>query len=284
MSDFTYIRATLAGPIPDLIVATWQELCADHKATGAYSDNLTFARLFPYRGNPLSCAVANTDPKADMLENGREGFHLPSRIDWGAVLARQRAKHPDWNITKPWVTVPFTHGTPVSESGGSSSTRQRTAMPRSVYEDAKRAITGDKDARARVDAAGKWLSRPYATMSLAKGQGNRAVAELSALTIRARSTLGQPGYTWKSRMFEGLTHRAQKSPAGKTTGGSWVTFRTITPDSLGWWIPQMEGFHWAARTADAVRGDVRDLIAAAAVQDLGPEIARAIRVAVGGAQ
>lgn len=264
--ELTHLRATLAGPVPDLILAQWQQLAADHVDTGLYRSFVSFERMFPYQGDDLACAVANTAPHAQVLEEGHPGFHLPSAIDWGAAEGRGTAHRT--RRGPRMLRIPFRHGTPGSETGGVGQGRARTMMPTEVYRDALAAIRGDRERRAALSAAGPLLSRPYAAMT---GRG------LPDLAIRARQQEGHPGYTWRSPLYGGLTYRQQANPETGATSGTWTTFRTLTEDSVGWYIPPFPGAHIAARTADLVRDEVRDLIGAAARED----VVELVRVTVG---
>jgi hypothetical protein len=47
-----------------------------------------------------------------------------------------------------------------------------------------------------------------------------------------------------------------------------MTFRTITEDSVGWYLPPMPGYQFAARTVEAVRQQVTELVGEAARDDV----------------
>lgn len=288
-ADFPYIRVALQGPVLDIVLAAWRELAGEHVGTGTYSSYLAFERVYPFGGDEYSSAVLNTAPHARVLEDGHAAFHLPSAIDWAKALAKGTAKMGKRGV--PYLSIPFRHGTPGSAGGGLTSTRARTMMPGSVYRDAMAATKAEhsareamdavtrlraaekaKEARARLRAAGTQLSRPYdvlAGMYESRGvAGWRRGLSIHELSLRARVKEGHPGYTWRARTYEGLTHRAQHGAGGETTGGSWYTFRTCAADSVGWLIPAAPGFHFARRTAERVRPMVQDLIGEAARADI----------------
>ena len=281
MPELVHLRAVLAGPIPDLIQSTWMDIAAEHAATGEYASHLSFERLYPYLGDDLKAAVRNHAPHADVLERGHGGFHLPSRIDWGAAIAKGTAHVGKRGV--PYLRIAFRHGTPGAATGGIGSGRARTAMPDDVYRDALTALRGDRtrqaarDAAARLAQAGTHLSRPYATM--AAGSSGRTAALLHALAARARTEEGQPGYTWRARTYQGLMRKEQVSPTTGKRSGTYLTVRTLTQDSTGWFIPPAPGFHFAERTAALVRDRVRELVGEAARAD----VVELVRVAVGGA-
>ena len=75
------------------------------------------------------------------------------------------------------------------------------------------------------------------------------------------------GYTWKSSPYEGL-----RRYGGGTPGGGhqvqYLTFRTITPDSPGWFIPPVAGQHFPERVVAAVGPKIADMVAEALSADL----------------
>jgi hypothetical protein len=260
--EYTHIRAALSGPVIDLVLATWQTLAAEHRATGFYASALNFERVYPLGGDPLAAAIRNHAPYAQVLETGHSGFHLPSVIDWGAAVGRGTAKVSAKGTR--YLHIPLRHRTPASEAGGITSERARTAMPRQVYRDALKAIRGDERARARLETAGPWLSRPYRAYSFPsprRGPGPAALAE------RAERQEGHPGYTWRSPLYSGLVRRDVSAASGGSRG-EWSTLRTLSEDSVGWYVPPMAGFHFAERTVREVAPMVRELLGTAAREDL----------------
>lgn len=258
--DFHNIEEALKGPVPDLIISTWQEVSAAHRATGQYVAATSFTRMFPYQGNPLSVAVANTTPYAQVLEEGHAGFHLPSRIQWPTPKSHMSKKG------VYYLRVPLRHFTPGGEGGGISSWRARAAMPQSVYRDALRMFKGDRRAAARVDAAGRWISRPYGAMPDVP----------QWLTRYAMSHEGTPGYQWRARQYAGLTRTTQTSAETGVTSSTYHTFRTLSQTSAGWWIPPMEGFHFVKQVVDKLRDQLGEIISAA----IGRDVADIISVKV----
>jgi len=268
--EYPHIEAVLQGPIPDLIIAAWSELAAEHVATGFYSSYTSFSRMFPYRGNPLACAVANTAPYARYLEEGHGGFHLPTSIDWGKATGKGTAKANKEG--RRYLRIPFRHMTPGTPAGGISSARKRMMMPSGVYRDALTALRGDRRSRearravGRLAMAGTRLSRPYGLGTFPE-----------ALRLRAVQQEGMPGYTWRSRTYEGLMRREQVSPASGAKSSTYMTIRTLTEDSVGWYIPPAAGFHFAEHVVEQVRPMIEDLVAEAARDD----VVELLRVRVG---
>lgn len=251
--EFLNVNHALSGPIPDLIIAAWQEVSADHRATGLYTSNLSFTRMFPYQGNPLTCAVANTTPYAEVLETGHAGFHLPSRIDWGAsrsAKVNKKGRH--------YLRIPFRHMTPGRESEGISSLRMRTAMPREIHRSAVQQFRRSKVAHFPIRGGEQYgrLSRPYRVMHVPESLIQRAVREE-----------GHPGYTWRAGKFEGMRRIVQRGASGSTSS-QYMTWRTLSEDSVGWWIPAHPGFHFADRVVERIKGPVADIVSAAIANDI----------------
>jgi hypothetical protein len=262
LEEFPHLKAALAGPIPDLIVAEWSEVAQEHSATGFYRSNLAFSRMYPYRGNELAAAVANTAPYAKVLEDGHGGYHLPSHIKWGESARAKTTKD-----GRRYLTIPFRHFTPGAAAGGLSTRRMAAMMPQDVYRDALTALRGERTKRAqaalgRLAQAGTRLSRPY-------GHHARTDARFPpALLQRAIKQEGKPGYTWRSRTYEGLRRYEQRNPLTGSKSSTYLTFRTLTEDSVGWYIPPHPGYQFAARTVERVREQLRTIVAEAAREDV----------------
>jgi hypothetical protein len=259
--EFTHLRALVTGVIPDLIMSAWVDVAKEHVATGFYSSFLAFSWIYPWAGNEMATAVANIAPYAHVLEDGHDGYHLPEKIDWGAAEARGTA-HRSKKGTR-YILVPFRHSTPGAASGGITSGRASTMMRPEVYRAALTALRGDRKrkeaiaARKRLDAAGPWMSRAYSLP-----------AYPAALRARAEAQEGQPGYTWRASKYEGLTRKEQVNPHTGTTSGVYMTFRAVTEDSVGWFIPPAPGYHFAAQTAEAIKPELRELVGEAARADV----------------
>ena len=58
------------------------------------------------------------------------------------------------------------------------------------------------------------------------------------------------------------------SPETGTRSSTWMTFRTLTEESVGWFIPSFTGYHFAQRVLELVRDPVRQLVAEAARADV----------------
>jgi len=268
MHDFVHVKGAIAGPCLDLVEATWMTLAAEHRASGDYATRF-MRREYPY-GNDLTGAVMNDAPHAQVLEDGHGGFHMPSAVDWGAALARGTAK-----VTKDgrrYLIVPFRHYTPGSEGVGSG--RARAMMPTPVYRDAMTALRGDmtrpaaRDAAQRLREANRGLSRPYATMAGNPGTPPRTSALLARLAQASLKREGQPGYTWRAGKYEGMTRREQTNPTTGRSSGVFMTFRVMTEDSLGWFMPPQPGYHFAEKTVAAVKEQLVAIVGAAARQDM----------------
>ena len=236
MSVYPTLEAAIKGPIADLVVGEWTQFAIGMSATGGYVRGLHAADsiMRDYEGDPLCVVVRNVAPHAHFVDEGHGAFHLPSHIQ-------------HWRITKKGkriVTVPFRHAT---ESAAPTGRMARAVMPDEVHQLAK-ALQG----------------RPL------KGLGDLYKQSKSYVYYRAQGWPGVPegqGYTWKSSPYEGL-----RRYGGGTPGGGhqvqYLTFRTITPDSPGWFIPPVAGQHFPERVVAAVGPKIADMVAEALSADL----------------
>ncbi|HVM95630.1 MAG TPA: hypothetical protein VMT89_04545 [Candidatus Acidoferrales bacterium] len=255
------LRDALSRVVPMLILDEWQQLALPSADTGDYLAHLVLQESlrYPFEGDPDSVAVVNTSQQADWLEDGRGGFHLPSR--WGVGGGR-------WLMGKngPYARVPFRISTPITASGGSSSGRRRSAMPKSVYALAKRArgkgaLTGFGDSYKQ--------SKSYVFF---------AAAGMTGLPSDAiRSLADDPeGYTWKASQYEGLFSAVQRTPEAPARA-EYMTIRTIKPDSPGWYIPPTPAHRFAERALDRAMPRINEILEAAAAQDLTLQLVQAAK-------
>lgn len=238
------VEAALAGPVPDMIIAAWQDLARDHRDSGQYLAALERQQSlnYPYLGDPNVVAIVNTMPYAIYLEEGHPGFHLPSR--WS-----------HWKVSKEgrlYARVPFRIPTPFSPGGGVSSHRRRlgTAMPKSVYAQALQLRHGQ-----RLTGFGELYKQSKSYIYYRQLFGE-AAPELPDVA----------GYTWKTSQFEGMQHVTMVTPLGGHQ--AWYqTVRTITPESEGWYVPPSPAYHFADRALEQAAPGIQEALSQAAAQD-----------------
>lgn len=245
------VQQALLGTVPNLVMAAWRELAADHVDTGDYLRQLSTqdALRYPYLGDPRSVAVVNTARYAEILEYGHVGFHLPSH--WTKA----------WEISKegrPYRRIPFQHDTPFSPSGGVSTGRQRRAMPRTVYAQAQRLqpgqrLTGFGD-QYKQSKSYRYYRQAFPTFPL-------------HLRLRMLSD-GIPGYTWKASPFEGMFVGTLQRTEAAPRHAKYMTIRTITADSPGWYIPPTPAHLFATRALDRAAPAIAHVLDQAAAADL----------------
>lgn len=239
------LQHALSTTIPALVIYQWRELAKDHVDTGDYLARLTLqdALRYPFEGDEDAVAVLNTAEHADWIENGRAGFHLPSR--WGARGGK-------WHYGKngPYAYVPFRIYTPMQAGGGASSKRARlgNTMPKAVYQRAKGVRGG-----GRLD-----------------GFGDQYKQSKSYVYYRAAGMGGTPdadSYTWVASQFEGLFAAVQQTP-GAPQHAEYMTIRTIKPDSPGWYIPPTPAHRFGERAVENVAPLIADIVDRASAEDL----------------
>lgn len=246
------LAGVLQSDVPQVIIAAWRDLAGEFSDTGDYMRGLTpqDSLLYPYLNDPDAVAVVNTAPHASWVEEGRAGFHLPSR--WGSGKGI-------WHHGKngPYAHVPFDHSTPAAKGGGTTRGRLRTAMPADVYKQALGLKPG-----ARLSGFGDLYkqSKHYGLMA---AQGMHLPQNL----------IDVGHYTWKASKFEGLFQSVVQSTERRPRHSKYMTIRTIKPDSPGWYIPPTPGRHLAQQAFDGVRSEVERLVGEAAAADLEAAIA-----------
>jgi hypothetical protein len=252
------LERTLSGPVADVVVTAWRSLIGEHVDTGQYAASLSSpdAIQYPYVADRDQVAVVSTVPQAYWLEYGRAGFHLASR--WGSRGGR-------WLVSKAgklFARVPFRVPTPVDAKGGASSHRRRlgTAMPRAVYSEAKK-LEDYRATKQRLHGFGDMYKQ-------AKSYGYYA----QAFGGLPATLAGAPGYEWKASQFENMFRTTMPTPGGGRHT-EYMTIRTITPDSKGWFIPPTPAYHFAERALEAAAVPVTEMIEAAVAEDIDAAIA-----------
>jgi len=196
-----------------------------------YIAGLTMPRSLesPVGGDAWQARVHNLAPMAPRLEYGFAAYHLPARIRWAQARGARRNKAGRW-----YLRVPFEHATPSA---------QRPGLPQGVYRVARRLQRGE-----------------YLTAGPTQGRAVHAPGLVPYVPRFARNV--RPGYV-HAALYEGL-----RRVPGRGRGSRYLTFRTLTQDSTGWWIPGRQGVQLARQTARDTAPAVRALIEAGIQQDL----------------
>lgn len=250
--DAPATAAAMSGPVADAIRASWMELASVHSETGEMLAFLSTQEslAYPYGGDPDAVAIVNTTAQAFFLEYGRAGFHLPSH--WG----NRGGKWKTGKNGKRYASVPFRHRTPFATGGGFTLGRRRSEMPAEVYSQAS-----GLGNRGRLGGFGDLykLSRPY---------------DLMRHVIPDFPTDLPSSFTWASSKYEGLQRNSLPTPGGGTQT-EYLTWRTITPDSPGWYIPPTPARHYAERALQQAAPAIQQMIDEAAALDLAAAVVAA---------
>jgi hypothetical protein len=183
----------------------------------------------------LQATVTTTVPEAAELERGVGAYHLPSRINWATSPKARRNTRGRY-----YLVIPFRHYSAqrgIRAQAGTPAAR-RAMMPRHVYDVARRL------------GAGESLHMPG----------------LAPYVPRLPQNV-RPGYTPASPYA-----RMQRTGTGR--GVRYLTFRTITQDSPGWWIPARPPRSVAATEVRESTPNVRPMLEAAARADAQALIAQ----------
>jgi hypothetical protein len=182
----------------------------------------------------MHAEVRNVAPMARWVETGHGAFHLPSRIDWGAARTHRTEQG------RLYLIIPFRHYSAQRgvRAQASSPRAQRGAMPRAVYNVAQHLQPGESLHMPHLP--------PYAPRTMANWRS---------------------GYTHASPY-----QRMQRTGQGR--GVRYLTFRTLTQGSSGWWIPARPGKRLAEQTRRDTEGPVQMMLAQALRLDLEALIAQ----------
>lgn len=231
--------------------------------------------------------VVNTAPHASLVEEGHGAFHLPSVIDWGATNGRVKRTAGG----KPYIHIPFRHrayaDAAAREEQGLTSATRRAMMPEHIYASAKRLTFTQSLGVGPIHSSSgqfiqadryKWgrrLDRSGTTPQFimggpgvgAGGPGEPGYEEHRSARVVGRDANGNPllNPAWQSSKFHGMFRSGSRGHA------SYMTIRTVTPDSKGWNIPAQHGLFIAEKVARHAEGseDLRGIIEAAVGAALG---------------
>lgn len=262
--DTPHIESVM-GEVAATVRDVWAEVASQYSDTGNYAGylNASDAIVSPWENDHLAVAVVNRSPHAAVLETGHGGFHLPSVIDWAGSPKVKTAKS-----GKRYLSIPFRNMTPSKAGAGTSTTHKRREMPEEVYRDARAAFAKDK--AARLPDTGQYrVSRHYGLME------KQIPTFPKGLRARAEAQEGHPGYTQRAGRYAGMFRSEQKSPSGLSSG-VYMTIRTMTEDSVGWYIPPFGGHHIAEQAAAQAIPILRELVAAAATEDVAAMVKQAV--------
>lgn len=234
--------------------------------------------------------ITNTSRHAVIVEDGHSAFHLPSRIRWfDPTLRVKRGK-----TGNPYLHIPFRHYTTPKPGSGPTNTATRHQMPEEVYQRAKRlarvvpmrrgpiyGASGFTDPQGRRHAGQMFQQADMYSVSgrgrrrLTHGKGTPTITVgPNGVAMQAqrgrRGVAGARGASnppWQSSKYEGLM---KTGPARHTR---YLTVRTITPDSVGWWIPARHGTGVRRQVLMVLRhGEgarrLRELLRSAVVQEI----------------
>lgn len=253
----------LASVVPSVIVGSILEEAADHRDSGEYADGWgnQNSLQYPYLGDPLCTAVVNTLPHADWLEHGRAGFHLPSR--WGGK----------WKVNKDgelYAHIPFRIRTPFAIKGVQhlpGLAARHVPAQSSVWASASRSRVG---AAMPEDVYGRAVALEHGERL--QGFGDDYRRGVSYEYYRGlfgelpEALRGLRGYDWRASQFEGMFRATSPTPAGGRHT-EYMTIRTITPHSEGWYIPPTPALHLAERGNDRAAPVVQQILDEAAAAD-----------------
>jgi hypothetical protein len=198
--------------------------------------------VYPLHGDMLAGEVVNLARDAFRIEHGTPALHLPEAIRWEQSRAAKRSTRGVY-----YLRIPLRQRTPRSRGSVIAATR-RSVMPAPVYRVAKRLSPGQR------------LTAGPTTGQAIHAPGLQPYVPANPMNVR-------PGYT-HAAIQEGL----RRTPRGR--GAVYGTFRTMTQDSPGWWLPAKPGIELAKQVQRQTAPMVQAMLAAAIQQDVEAEVRR----------
>jgi hypothetical protein len=238
-----------------LVQRRWQSIA--NRLLTTSREREAYAQGFPVQPPPvveteagLQTTVVNTSRLARALEYGQAAYHLPSRINWGLIRTARRSKSGRY-----YLLIPFRHYSAQrgSRAAAGSPTSRRAMLTRAVYEVARRL-------------------RPGQFLTAGPSHGRAVHAPGLHPYVPALPQNVRPGYT-HAALQEGL----RRVPGARRGSGQYLTFRTMTSDSPGWWIPAKPPRPVVAETVRTASPDVQRLLTTAAVEDVREQIRDALK-------
>lgn len=217
------------------------------------------------RAFEITVAITNTAKNAAIVEDGHAAFHLPSKIDWAASGGSiKRGTH------GPYLHIPFRHGAFKAQGGrddaGSTLGARKGMMPKEIYAQARQLQRREATRQGPIHGRdGSFLAADrYRWTGLARKQRRlRHQARVGELHASSTGSVSEPrrgprggNPAWQGSKFGGMM---KTGPAGHS---SFLTIRTITPNSPGWNIPAQPGYGIAKRLAADLQHDqeLRDVL------------------------
>ena len=207
----------------------------------AYIAGLTTPQslVYPDGGDPLAGRVVNRARQAPRIELGTPAIHLPSVIRWAQSRAARRSKAGRYYLVVPFRHFATRYGKQIAELRPAA---RRQMMPEAVYR--------------RASRMGR---RQYLTAGESRG---RAVHAPGLTPYVPRNPLNvRPGYQHAS-----IYERLRREPSSR--GARFQTYRTMTQDSSGWWLPARPGVQLQQQLEREVRPQITAMLTAAVEQDI----------------
>lgn len=241
----------LPFPMPQTVVAlqdalafvrdTWvaaaeAALRPPHQATYVAGLLTPESLVYPDGGDALAGRVVNVAPGAARIEEGSPAIHLPSAIRWALSRAARRSK-----AGRYYLIIPFTHRAPRAPA---PSPRPLGMLSWGQYRVARQLQRGQ-----------------YLTAGSSAGRAVHAPGLSPYMPRNPRNV--RPGY-----MHAALQERLIRTSERRRGYSTFMTFRTMTQDSQGWWLPARPGAHLVPQVTRAARPQVQAMLETAVRADV----------------
>lgn len=195
--------------------------------------------VYPADGDPLAARVVNRARQAQRIEMGTPALHLPTVIKWAQSRTARRNKAGRYYLRIPFRHFATRYGKQIAELRPAA---RRQMMPEGVYR--------------RASRMGR---RQYLTAGETRG---RAVHAPGLTPYVPRNPMNvRPGYQHAS-----IYERLRREPSAR--GARFMTFRTMTSDSPGWWLPARPGVQLLQQLEREIRPQINAMLAAAVEEDI----------------
>ena len=218
------------------------------RRSGEYLRKWQEGYQYPYKGDPLELRFENDSPQALVIEEGRKQVDmLPHYLQ--SAKTRVNAKG------KPYLIIPFRHGTPGTVSMGA-------AMPDEVHQVVKSREFGASRRLPRTYFSPNIHGRP-ATRYTYKWGGRYSAGENQMLHI-------PEGKSWAAGKYEGMV-KMGKQGSNKQTG--YFTFRVASAESRlrdpnAWVLPPLAGKYVAETALNQMAPFVEESLVSAFQKDI----------------
>jgi len=218
--------------------------------------------------------VTNSSRAAEMIEFGRRGFHLPTKIDWSQVKNVKKTSGFDKKgnpvRVRQYFIVPFSWFEPRDETptllpGFSTSMpahQFRQQIPRSL-------MPFVNILKGRETLTDKVIKEFYKRETFrSKESSFKTVSIRRARKINLGDGATGINPAWSRSQYAGIRKADYHRRGNRWIGSGLISFRMLADDSKGWHIPAVSGKYIMRDASKIARKKVHAMIAKAVKEDI----------------